>query len=70
MDLNNLDVLNSYEFYDYSLYFDSQNNLVYSISNSTGIFTILARKNKDTQNMYLLVYKSNVPNIQCLLKTI
>lgn len=63
VDLNNIDVLNSYEVYNYTLYFDSNNKLIYSISNSTGLFTILARKNKDLVNMYLLVYKSNVPNI-------
>lgn len=48
VDLNEITLLNSYEFYNYSLYFDSSNRLVYSISNSTGLFTILGRKDKDT----------------------
>lgn len=71
VDLNNPININTYELYDYSIYFNPKTSKpVFAVSNNTGILTILGTKKGDSKNIYVLVYKNNYPNIQALDRAI
>lgn len=71
VDLNNPIKINTYELYDYSIYFNPKTSKpVFAVSNNTGILTILGTKKDDSKNIYVLVYKNNYPNIQALDRAI
>ena len=59
--------LNVYELYDYSIYFRSSTKRpVFAVSNTTGILAILGTKSGESEDIYVLVYKNNYPNVQAL----